>query len=514
MSSLNHNLPESWVVIRLGDLKPGRNESLDPRKTPDDLFEVYSVPAFPNRKYEVLRGSEIGSSKQKVVAGTVLLCGINPRINRVWVVAEADGRQQIASTEWVAFKPTHGLVPAYLRYFLQRDAVRDYLASNASGVGGSLMRVKGRTCAEIEFPLAPLAEQMRIVEEIEKQTTRIDAAEAALKRIAANLKRYRAAVLKAACEGRLVPTEAALARRECRSYEPASVLLERILAERRHRWEKNQQRKFTKSDQETGTNWKAKYKVPVVPDAVNLPQLPKGWCWATLDQLSVLVTSGSRGWKEYYSAVGALFIRSQDIRTDRLQLTKAARVRPPESSEGTRTAVRVGDMLVTITGANVAKAALVDVEVSEAYVSQHVGLIRFVVPELGTLIHLYATAPSGGRKLLLQAAYGAGKPGLNLDNLRGLPVPIPPTTERGRIIGAVEAQLTAIAYLEGSLDKALKAAQALRQSILKSAFDGKLVPQDKADEPASILLERIRSERDAKSSGVRPRRQRKEVAVP
>ena len=94
---------------------------------------------------------------------------------------------------------------------------------------------------------------------------------ATLERVQRNLKRYRASVLKAAVEGRLVPTEAELARAEGRDYEPASVLLERILAERRRRW------------QEAGG--RGKYQEPVAPDTTDLPELPEGWCWATMDQV-------------------------------------------------------------------------------------------------------------------------------------------------------------------------------------------------------------------------------------
>jgi hypothetical protein len=90
---------------------------------------------------------------------------------------------------------------------------------------------------DIHFPLAPRNQLARVVQEIEKQISRLDAATTALKRVQANLKRYRASVLKAACEGRLVPAEAELARKEGRDYEPASELLKRILRERRARWE-------------------------------------------------------------------------------------------------------------------------------------------------------------------------------------------------------------------------------------------------------------------------------------
>ena len=110
----------------------------------------------------------------------------------------------------------------------------------------------------IPLPIPPLPEQRRIVTEIEKQFTRLDASVAALKRVQANLKRYRASVLNAACEGGLVPTEAELARAEGRDYEPADRLLSRILSERRARWEAQEKRG-------------RKYREPVAPDTSGLP---------------------------------------------------------------------------------------------------------------------------------------------------------------------------------------------------------------------------------------------------
>ncbi len=129
------------------------------------------------------------------------------------------------------------------------------------------------------FPLLPLPEQHRIVAAIETQFTRLDAGVAALRRVQANLRRYRAAVLKAACEGKLVPTEAELARTEGRDYEPAAVLLERILAARREKWVQE--------------NPKKKYQEPAGPDVSGLPELPEGWCWATVGELASHITSGS-----------------------------------------------------------------------------------------------------------------------------------------------------------------------------------------------------------------------------
>jgi type I restriction enzyme S subunit len=121
----------------------------------------------------------------------------------------------------------------------------------------------------VPFVWAPPPEQERIVAELEKQFSRLDEAVANLKRVKANLKRYKAAVLKAAVEGRLVPTEAELAHCEGRNYETGVDLLQRIFSFRRRQWTK-----------------KGKYEEPTQPDSLGLPQLSEGWCWARLDAVA------------------------------------------------------------------------------------------------------------------------------------------------------------------------------------------------------------------------------------
>ncbi len=153
---------------------------------------------------------------------------------------------------------------------------------------------------------------------------------------------------------------------------------------------------------------------------------PATWCVVSCDQISSLITSGSRGWAKYYSDKGAVFIRAQDINTDRLLLNAVARVKPPAGAEGTRTRVKENDILITITGANVTKAAVVNCPIKEGYVSQHVALVRPALTELAHWLHLWTIGPSHGRAQLLEAAYGAGKPGLNLDNVREMVIALPP----------------------------------------------------------------------------------------
>ena len=203
---------------------------------------------------------------------------------------------------------------------------------------------------QVEIPLAPLNEQRRIVEKLDELMGRLAAARAKLERVPRLLAHFRRAVLAAACSGALT-----------RDWREENGDVE--------------------------------------------------WNETTLGQLCSLLTSGSRGWAQYYSEQGAIFIRAQDINTELLDLNDVAHVSAPKGAEGARTKVALNDILITITGANVAKSALVTVGLEEAYVSQHVALVRLKQPELAAFVYLCVISPQNGKAHLLEEAYGAGKPG-------------------------------------------------------------------------------------------------------
>jgi len=219
------------------------------------------------------------------------------------------------------------------------------------------------------------------------------------------------------------------------------------------------------------------------------------WSERNLGDLLSFLTSGSRGWANYYASSGDLFIRAQNLKHDRLDLSEIAFVALPEKAEGLRTRVKNGDLLITITGANVTKSALVEHDLGTAYVSQHVALCRPTEMVFPRFLYWYIIAEAGGRKQLNKMAYGAGKPGLNLENIRSVVVPVPALSEQEKIVELIEGKLSEVDQLDQTLVNSLQEAEALRQSILKKAFSGQLVPQDPADEPASALLARLRAER-------------------
>ena len=333
-------VPEGWVEVELGEVfSKKRGSALVPAKQPDQRFELYSVPAFQTGRPERPLGAEIGSAKQTVAPGTVLLCRINPRINRVWMIGQDSHDPQIASTEWIALQHVEGIAPRFLMYALRAPAVRRHLTASVSGVGGSLMRVRMAAAWRTRVPLAPLPEQRRIVARIESFSHMLDEGMVALKRAEANLELYRASALKAAVEGRLTEQW----RRKNLPEETGPELLARILVERRQRWEEEQIAKYAAKGRKPPKNWKTKYKEPVAPDTGNLPELPEGWCWATVDQVSESVQYGSST-RTSSDHGGVPVLRMGNIHEGKLNLDNLKYL-PLNHSEFPKLLLRDGDLL-------------------------------------------------------------------------------------------------------------------------------------------------------------------------
>ncbi len=384
-------------------------------------------------------------------------------------------------------KPVGNIELGYLQAYANSVNLQGYVT------GTTRPKLTQAALNRIPVPVAPLPEQHRIVAETEKQFTRLDASVASLERARANLRRYRASVLKAACEGALVPTEAELARSEGRDYEPAGVLLERVLAERRARWESQEKRR-------------GKYREPSPPDASGMPGLPEGWVWATVGQL-VSKSEYGTSVKCTYDAGGLPVLRIPNIVAGEIDLSDikyATKTLPIESEN----ALLKGDILMCRTNGSVSlvgKTAVVRTEL-EPYHTFASYLLRFRLADADMLplwFHIYATSQPGRTFFERNAASSAGQNNVSLTLIHGMPIPLPPLAEQRRIVAEVERRLSVIGQSEAAVEASLARAGRLRQSILKQAFSGQLVPQDPDDEPASVLLERIRAEREAAGASVR-----------
>jgi len=370
-----------------------------------------------------------------------------------------------------------GAIPSRYLLFELRN-IEGWLATQ--GTGSTFTAISKSDLEQLRIPLAPLAEQRRIVAKLEQLFAKVDAGQLRLAKIPVLLKRFRQSVLAAACSGRLTIDW----RQNNPDTEPYARGAESIEG----------------FDQDFPPSWRA----------------------TRLGRLTTLVTSGSRGWAKYYARAGAIFIRAQNINADMLNLDDIAFVKPPASAEGLRTKVRQHDLLVTITGANVTKSALVEKAIGDAYVSQHVALVRLVDARLSKFVFNFIISIAHGRRQLLEAAYGQGKPGLNLDNIKDVAVHIPPLAEQQEIGRRVEQLFLFADRIEARYAWVNVHVCKLTPSLLAKAFRGELVPteaelarQEKRDyEPASLLLERVKQQRIRdESEAARPTRSEASTAA-
>ena len=315
------------------------------------------------------------------------------------------------------------------------------------GKGGAQPNISQSILKSYPICLPPINEQHRIVAKIEELFSELDKGVESLQTARAQLKVYRQAVLKHAFEGKLT------------------------------------------------AQWRKMHSA-------------SPWCPTILGSQLSFLTSGSRGWAKYYAPQGDKFIRAQNLKHDQLDLQNLVYVDLPEKSEGMRTLVQKGDLLITITGANVTKTAFVESDIGTSYVSQHVALARPVQGSNTKFLYWYLVSEAAGRKQLTAHAYGAGKPGLNLENIRSVKILLPSPEEQSEIVSRLDVILSIERGVIAQINAEIARSDSLRETILRKAFSGELVEQDPNDEPAATLLKRIKAEKASQTPKRRTRKRK------
>jgi type I restriction enzyme S subunit len=390
-----------------------------------------------------------------------------------------------------------GLLPDYIYYYLRR--ARELAVSLASGT--TFLELSGKDAAKLPVPVPPLGEQRRIVDAVESLLPRVDEAEAALERVQRNLKRYRAAVLQAAVEGRLVPTEAELARAEGRDYEQASELLKRILTERRHRWEEAELARLTAAGRPPKDDrWKTKYEEAELPVPDGRSPLPEGWAWATWGQIG-LSQNGRAFPSGEYQAKGIRLLRPGNLHASgSVEWTPKNTRHMPEgwADEYPEYVVGPGELVMNLTAQSLKDEFLGRVCITghdeRCLLNQRIARLSPVL--VASRFILSAFKAPVFRRFVDSLNKGSLIQHMFTSQLASWVLPLPPLPEQERIATEVERHASLALALESAAAVGRGRAKRLRQSILKWAFEGKLVDQDPNDEPASVLLERIRAERD------------------
>ncbi|MCG3129239.1 MAG: hypothetical protein CHACPFDD_04157 [Phycisphaerae bacterium] len=494
------DLPIGWALARVGEIA-----DVNPRFDRNGIADDATVSFVPMAAVEEESGridtsqtrpfAEVRKGYTPFLRGDVLLAKITPCMEngKLAVAPELTGGVGFGSTEFHVLRSRDPIRSAWFFYFLLQRSFRREARRQMTGSAGQL-RVPADFVAATQIPIAPIAEQDRIVAEIEKQFTRLDAGVAALKRVEANLRRYKAAVLKAACDGSLsAPWRAAHA-----DVEPAEKLLSRILRERRRRWEEAELAKLVAKDKPPKDDrWKQRYKEPAPPRTAGLAELPPTWCWATVEQLTPFDRPAAYGVLQPGSDIdgGIEFVRVCDIWEGAILRDQLKRISPAIAARYPRTKLEGGEVLVTIVG-TIGRSAVVPAELAGANTARAVAVLPIAQPIEARYVEICFRNPAKARELTGKAHEVARKT-LNLEDVRATCIPLPPQDEQAVIAEMVDDTWTIVQSVEQTVEVNLKRADRLRQSILKAAFEGRLVAQDPSDVPAAVLLERIRAERDA-----------------
>ena len=568
-----NGLPKGWEVITLGDCLLSVIGGGTPSRKNKEYFHG-DIPWFtvkdmkslkPHDAEEHISTKAISESATNLVPAHTVIIATRIALGKVIRPTVACAINQ----DLKALYTGTGVNPDFLLYWVIANA-REI---QEKGSGTTVSGIRLETLNGLSLNLPPAAEQTRIVAKLEELLSDLDAGVAELKAAQKKLVQYRQSLLKAAVEGKLTrhwreqycapspqplshqgrgalgvdgvndaaanyrphlsgqnatlreqppefsnpPPSATLpsplvgegpGERGREALETGAQLLARILKQRRANWEAKQLAKFQQQGKAPPKGWQDKYPEPVKPDTGDLPELPEGWVWATLSQVGWLDRGKSqhrpRNAPHLYGGPYP-FVQTGDIRHSD---TFISGVEATYSEAGLAQSKLwpAGTMCITI-AANIGKTAILRMEA--CFPDSVVGFLSGTNEVSIRYIEYFMRSVQ--QKLEDEAPATAQK-NINLEILGKVVLPLPPIREQEYIVECLDGLLNAAAEKNHSIDLALKQSAAQRQNILRAAFSGQLVPQNPNDEPASVLLERIRAERAARQAAKAPKKRSTKTA--
>lgn len=506
---MSNKLPLGWALARIPDLI-----------TKDGIFIdgdwVESKDQDPNGDVRLIQLADIGDgffidksnrflSHQKAIElrctflekGDVLIARMPDPLGRACIFP---GDKKLAVTVVdvcvVRGKNEH-FDQKWLMYFVNSPEFRERINDLQSG--STRKRISRGNLSTLQLPVPPRAEQSRVVEKLEESLSCLDVGVAELKAAQKKLVQYRQSLLKAAVEGALT----AEWRKTHQPEETGAQLLERILKQRRAHWEAKQLAKFQQQDKTPPKGWQDKYPEPVKPDASDLPELPEGWVWASVDHLlSEIETGKSFKCEERPPLGGEVGIVKVSAVSWGEYNEQESKTCHDESMIRSDLFVKPGNFLfsrantIQLVGACViAKSVTKRIMLSDK-------ILRFIFVRDELAVWLLTLLRSElGRYHIERFSTGNQESMRNIgqERIKQIPVPFPPMSEIQHATQLLDEANEAAKAQEIAIVATLKQSAAQRKNLLKAAFSGQLVSQDPNDEPASVLLERIRAERAAQA---------------
>ena len=447
----------------------------------------------------------------EIQQGDVLMTCAGPR-NRCGVACLVTKTRPrlMMSGKMYRFRPHPEVLDAnYLSLFIRLHDTQLKIDAMKTGINDSGLNLTHSRFSGLDVVVAPLNEQRRIVERIEAMFDEIDHGVANLKKARTSLALYRQSLLKTAFEGRLTVDWRA---RNADKLESPETLLARIRSERDARYQAalDDWQKALADWRDNGQKGKKPSKPRRQAEAFmdkewleKLPELPGSTSWIACNQVSGQISDGTHK-TPTYTDTGIHFISAKDIRDFKVDFSSTRFVDETQHIEmSKRCNVETGNVLLTKSGA-IGRVAAVDTATPFSLFESVANIP--VLPPMQSRFVAYAVYHIANSYFISHAEKGVAVRHLHLEDIRKMPLPLYGVEEQAEITRILDERLSAADALEAEIDAGLTSAGALRQSILKQAFSGKLVPQDPNDEPAADLLARIKAEKANKPKAPRKRK--------
>jgi type I restriction enzyme, S subunit len=463
------DLPSNWITVNIEsvtDSNPKHSKDLE------DELEISFIPMSAVdevtgtiKDYATKPLGDIKKGYAHFANGDVIFAKITPCMENGKCAVAKNLTNGIAcgSTEFQVLRPNGIVLAEYLYRYLRQESYRNYAAQNMTGVVGQ-RRVPRQFLLDTEIPLPPLNEQRRIVSTIEQLTDRSHRAQAALEDVPKLIAQFRQSVLAAAFRGDLTADW----REKNPDIEPASEFLQRIGIESQS---------------------------PL--DFLEVHSLPQKWKWASVGSISKISGGLTRNSKREEFPLEYPYLRVANVYANKLDLQEIKTIRINQQ-ELARVLLEKGDLLVVEGNGSidqVCRVAMWDGSISPCLHQNHLIKIRFNLPEMGGFALLWLLSEQGRRYIMSVASSSSGLHTLSLSKVSALPIPVAPENEQKEIVKRITALFDALTVIENRFTSSEEELNQLDRSILAKAFRGELVPQDPNDEPAAVLLERIRAER-------------------
>jgi type I restriction enzyme, S subunit len=366
---------------------------------------------------------------------------------------------------------TQLLSPSFIQHVFNSPSFRKLLTDGAKGTAQQGIYLG--TLGTLPLPLPPLTEQHRIVAKIEELFTRLDDGVNELKKVQLQLKRYRQSVLKSAFDGSLTVKWREEHKGEL---EPASMLLEKIKVERKR---------------------SGKCKELPTLDTKDLPELPKGWVWTRVGEIGAVTKLAGFEFTKYfkYQNVGDVkVVRGLNLGYGDFKPFDFKYITSEISDALPRSQLHGGELLIAYVG-TLGTVAILPKDDQRYHLGPNVGKITISPNIKDARFLMYFFLSSIGQDIISSTSKAVTQSSLSMQEIRLMNIPLAPIKEQLKILEEIEKYLSVADEIEATIAQSLKQAERLRQSILKQAFEGKLVPLDPDDEPAEKLLERIKAEK-------------------